>query len=760
MKKIFILLLSVLPLVAQAQFNEGQWVNHTRYAIASAQNVIDTENKVYYLVNNCIYCFDKATKTQNVLAETVNLSGTLITGIYYNIDKQQLVITYDDSNIDILTNDGNVVNITNVKDAIMTQSKTINDVTFAGSKMYVATGFGYVVIDTDKYQITESKVLNFNVPSVAQVGNKLAIFNSASNILYFPEIGNVPESITTATHASIVTGKIMPINDSTFFVSRSAQLTKYTLQAGNTVKVDTLVAAAPTNVQRTPSGFIANFFAAKYYYTFDQNGGSSTKVSGGQEIFSSYPGGDGSLWSVSASGLHNSAAKTTYYLPEAVSIKMVPWWMGYSKRYHKLYLMATSDNGILGTANVGATFDCNTYDGTSWKSAIPTGTQGSGGWYWPVFDPTDTTDTYYISVRTTAATSCAFKVTDNAVKIVFNGNNCPMVNRKPCLSFDSKGNLWMVHSSLTNSVPVKSLTHEKLQSGSFTSADWTIYQVPDVTRKNSFKYSSFAITKDGSDVKAFCDGDYVQPLIVWRNDSDITNGNFESKTFESLITSDGGTFTWLYAYNMTADDEGYIYFCTRSGLVRFKGSEAFNDDFTVDVNSELNGTTVLAVDFDSQNRKWVATQGDGVYVLSPDCKTTLMHFTSDNSDLSSNVVYNLCCNTDNNSVFIVTPIGIQQYFCDITPAEKDYSDVYAYPNPVRPDFTGYVTICGLMENSTVVIKDQDGNTVKTLTSNGALAIWDCCDAAGNRLPVGNYDVYAAQGSEMPEKPFTTIMVLK
>ena len=61
-KKILALLLLVLPLCMQAQFGTGKWVIHPRYAINAAQNVIDAGDKVYFLVSNCLYSLDKATK--------------------------------------------------------------------------------------------------------------------------------------------------------------------------------------------------------------------------------------------------------------------------------------------------------------------------------------------------------------------------------------------------------------------------------------------------------------------------------------------------------------------------------------------------------------------------------------------------------------------------------------------------------------------------------------------------------------------------
>ena len=110
---------------------------------------------------------------------------------------------------------------------------------------------------------------------------------------------------------------------------------------------------------------------------------------------------------------------------------------------------------------------------------------------------------------------------------------------------------------------------------------------------------------------------------------------------------------------------------------------------------------------------------------------------------------------------MVTPLGVQQFFSDYTESATDYSNVYAYPNPVRPDFTGYITITGLMEGSNVVIKDAKGNVVKQFSgANGSVA-WDGCNEAGERLPTGNYGVFAAQeGAQMPEQPYTKVMIIK
>ena len=124
-------------------------------------------------------------------------------------------------------------------------------------------------------------------------------------------------------------------------------------------------------------------------------------------------------------------------------------------------------------------------------------------------------------------------------------------------------------------------------------------------------------------------------------------------------------------------------------------------------------------------------------------------------------VYSVCCNRATNSVIIVTPLGVVEYYCDVTPSAYDYSNVYAYPNPVDPSFTGLITIKGLMAGSNVVITDDEGNIVKTMTSDGGIALWDGCDANGMRMSTGFYSVYASQGETTTSgEPLTKIAIIR
>ena len=73
--------------------------------------------------------------------------------------------------------------------------------------------------------------------------------------------------------------------------------------------------------------------------------------------------------------------------------------------------------------------------------------------------------------------------------------------------------------------------------------------------------------------------------------------------------------------------------------------------------------------------------------------------------------------------------------------QKD--QVYAYPNPVEPGYTGPINIVGLMDNSDVKITTVDGRLVKQGRSNGALFSWDGTNQHGQRVASGIYLVEVA-----------------
>jgi hypothetical protein len=131
----------------------------------------------------------------------------------------------------------------------------------------------------------------------------------------------------------------------------------------------------------------------------------------------------------------------------------------------------------------------------------------------------------------------------------------------------------------------------------------------------------------------------------------------------------------------------------------------------------------------------------------------------ENSPLPSNNIQSIAINDLTGEVFIGTDQGIVSYMSGSTQGEESYSDVYAYPNPVRPEHFDQVTITGLMTDSNVKITDINGNLIIQGRSLGGQFTWNCRNRSGERVATGIYLVLASQ-PDSGESVVTKIMVVK
>jgi flagellar hook assembly protein FlgD len=69
--------------------------------------------------------------------------------------------------------------------------------------------------------------------------------------------------------------------------------------------------------------------------------------------------------------------------------------------------------------------------------------------------------------------------------------------------------------------------------------------------------------------------------------------------------------------------------------------------------------------------------------------------------------------------------------------------LYAYPNPVPPNFDGDISIKGVSENAEIKITDITGNLVYETFANGGFVSWNGKDLSGKKVQSGVYLVLAS-----------------
>ena len=160
----------------------------------------------------------------------------------------------------------------------------------------------------------------------------------------------------------------------------------------------------------------------------------------------------------------------------------------------------------------------------------------------------------------------------------------------------------------------------------------------------------------------------------------------------------------------------------------------------------LSGVDIACIAIDGGGRKWFGTYGDGAYLISEDNNTQIHHFTQSNSSLLSNTIEAITINDKTGEVFFGTDKGLCSYMSDASTPNSDMSkdNVWAYPNPVTPDYTGLITITGLSYNADVKIVTVNGTLVAQGRSNGGTFTWDGNDLNGRRVASGVYMVETAK----------------
>jgi flagellar hook assembly protein FlgD len=104
-------------------------------------------------------------------------------------------------------------------------------------------------------------------------------------------------------------------------------------------------------------------------------------------------------------------------------------------------------------------------------------------------------------------------------------------------------------------------------------------------------------------------------------------------------------------------------------------------------------------------------------------------------------VLSIAINHENGEIFFGTDNGILSFMGQATGGKNDFENVYVYPNPVREDYEGDITIRGLVANVNVKITDISGNLVYETKSLGGQAIWSGKNFAGEKVYTGVYLVF-------------------
>ena len=311
------------------------------------------------------------------------------------------------------------------------------------------------------------------------------------------------------------------------------------------------------------------------------------------------------------------------------------------------------------------------------------------------------------------------------------------------LAYDRDGNLWVIN----NQTKKENLIRVS-KDGQMTS-----FSKPELMKDGVGLSGLSQMRLDSRNLLWFCNDHWIQPgLFSYDPKNDKLNA------YTRFVNEDGSNVDITAVHCWAEDMDNNIWVGTTAGpmlLQRSQMNEQENyrfvqvkvprNDGTNLADYLLAGLEITAMAVDGGGRKWFGTKGNGVYLISTDNMKQLQHFVTTNSHLLSNNIQSISINHATGEVFFATDKGLCSYMSDATKAVDSPNDetTYAYPNPVKPGYTGPITIVGLSLNVNVKIVTTNGVLVAEGTSNGGTFVWNGKDKNGKRVASGVYMVQTA-----------------
>jgi hypothetical protein len=316
------------------------------------------------------------------------------------------------------------------------------------------------------------------------------------------------------------------------------------------------------------------------------------------------------------------------------------------------------------------------------------------------------------------------------------------------MTTDNNNNLWVLNSM--GSQPLQNLLELN------TSQEWVSHYKDELVSSGLSLLDMRSLIQDSRGYLWFVNENYLLPSIYCYDpttDRIIHN-------IQTITNQDGLTYE-DYAPTCIAEDlEGNIWIATTVGpfviesnsigtaspsLIQVKVPRNDGTDYADYLMASAHINTMV---IDGAGRKWFGTLDNGIYLISADNMQQLQSFTTANSKLISDNISYITINPTSGEVFFLSDRGLSSYISDASePAESmDDDTVYAYPNPVTPDYTGLITITGLTYDADVKITSSNGALIAEGRSNGGMFTWDGKDKNGKRVASGVYMVITATSS--------------
>lgn len=778
MKRLLPLLCALLTAWAAAPAHTAErWTPH--FAYRNATQCIRVGTTLYALLDQNLLAYDTSTAQATPIDRISHgLSSKNIAHLGYAPALRLLVLIYDDGNIDLFHLDtGQVYNLPHLKNYTDAEL-TVRRLNIAGDIALLATSHGVVSIDLRERLVRGLYAVGACADAALFEGNVYAAL-SEGKVVFAPLAGNLADRTQWQEHSSLAVARLLSASKTLYLVVPP--------EAGSDVGVWTVAAQGTSPAPKTAPVRLGTHALQRAHLAADDTfvgegnvqlvlyaSGSTTpeiytKTTGGNCY---EPDGRGGFWVGTSNGLVQTTVVGGKVDPSLVKTTVG----GYGPSMDRAYFMRYDKSDLLVT-----TGRLDPYE----KDRVPQSAMVLRADTWHLF-PLPTAADGVLGTLFESATSIARSPIDPeryAVTTVRTGvydyrvpadlssfslrrqytaTNSPLVSalaspthphyfnyvRTDGALFDTKGNLWMLNNAADTAIWV--LKTDGTWKGIYRRE---LEKAP--TLEVSFLDSRGRLWISSRRTVTYHDGGFL--CLDYNGTIDNTDDDRAAYRTD-FVNQDGTACPFLSAYAIAEDRDGAMWLGTDEGIFKVDDPERwFDRDFRITqvkvpradgtnlADYLLAGVAVTAIAVDGANRKWVGTQNNGIYLLSPDGTTTVHHFRTDNSPLPSDNIWSIACHPSDGTVMIGTDRGIIAYRSDASEPRPDLqrSSLRVYPNPVRPDYHGAITLDGLAADTEVKVTDAAGVLVATGKSLGGTFQWDGRGFDGARVGSGVYYFHLA-----------------
>ena len=736
MKKTIFLSCLIYTICTQAQsLRVGEWRDHLSYK--SAYDVCEVGNTIYVSTDRALFEYNTADNSIERLNTLNRLSDTGVSSIEAN--ENTLIVAYNNGNIDMISGN-NIVNLPDIKNASLIADKRINHINIDNKLAYLSCGFGIVVLDLDREEVKDTYFIGelgaqVNVLSTCIAHNR--IYAATNKGLYMadtghPNLANYQAWEKLSAHSQSRVDLLESFNGLLFVNLHGEEYntdTLYHFDGNNWVifeqessnvsikaKSQELVLTRRFGISVYNQELNSTHYLSSGEFNLDKIDFNSAIFTDKDEfwIADKYNGllhNDRDFFeSIKPSGPFLSDGGQIVNFGDEILVAHGAKSENWDPSWHKSELsILKKDDWTTSNAIKEADF----------TDIVAVNKRGS--------------TTYLASFNTGLAKMTALNLDE-----IYNETNSSLQKRAihddwievGAIQFDSEGNLWCTNSQTYEPLSVK-----------YTSGDWESFSLGSV------------VTETQDLAKLLIDKNDQKWVQLKNNGLVVFDERRQGIKTRKLTNSENeGNLASNRVHSFAEDLEGEIWIGTDNGVSVFYDSNSiFQGDNASQVvvtlgdhNSYLlEGQQINDIEIDGANRKWFATNNSGVVVTSENGTEEIHHFTSENSPLFSNKVLDIEVNDVTGEVFFATEKGLISLRSESTQGNADFSEVLVFPNPVKPDYSGPITIKGLITDAVVKITDISGNLIYETVALGGQAVWDGKSFDGQKAHTGVYLVFCS-----------------